>query len=76
MLQKPEVKAADDAKDVSQSTSYEQGGEGTETIIPIPIPKKKPVQISSGSGGGGGGGGSRSSAKDTSNTFQTMYAGK
>ena len=76
MLKKPEVKAGDDAKDVSQSTSYEQGGEGTETIIPIPIPKKKPVQISSGSGGGGGGGGSRSSAKDTSNTFQTMYAGK
>ena len=74
MLKKPEVKAGADAKDVSQSASYEEGGgEGTETIIPIPIHKKKPVQVSSGSGGGGG---SRSSAKDTSNTFQTMYAGK
>ena len=74
MLKKPEVKEGADAKDVSQSASYEEGGgEGTETIIPIPIHKKKPVQVSSGSGGGGG---SRSSAKDTSNTFQTMYAGK
>ena len=73
-MKAPNIQAGDDARDVSQSASYEKGGEGTETIIPIPIPKKKPVQISSGSGGGGGG--SRSSDKDTSNTFQTMYAGK
>ena len=44
-----------DASDVSESASYEQGGEGKPTIIPIPIVRAGTASISSSSGGGGGG---------------------
>jgi uncharacterized protein YqgC (DUF456 family) len=36
-----------DAEDVSESASYEEGGEGTETIIPIPLPEVKKSSITS-----------------------------
>lgn len=39
MVKMPEVKAGDDATDVSQSASYEEGGgEGTQKIIKVDIP--------------------------------------
>ena len=43
-----------DASDVSESTSYEEGGEGEPTIIPIPIVRAGNVATSSGGGSGGG----------------------
>ena len=39
MVKNPKVQAGDDAKDVSQSASYEEGGgEGTQKIIKVDIP--------------------------------------
>ena len=43
-----------DASDVSESTSYEEGGEGEPTIIPIPIVRAGNITTSSGGGSGGG----------------------
>ena len=41
----------DDASKVSESASYEEGGEGTETIIPVPIPRISTPSISQSPGG-------------------------
>jgi len=38
-MKAPNIQAGDDATDVSQSASYEQGGEGTETLIPVNLPE-------------------------------------
>ena len=62
-----------DASDVSESTSYEEGGEGEPMIIPIPIITPANTVVTS---GGGGGGGSSSSSESSDDPMVThLYQG-
>ena len=60
-----------DASDVSESTSYEEGGEGEPMIIPIPIITPANTVVTS-----GGGGGSSSSSESSDDPMVThLYQG-
>ena len=60
-----------DAQDVSESTSYEEGGEGEPMIIPIPIITPANTVVTS-----GGGGGSSSSSESSDDPMVThLYQG-
>jgi len=62
------------ASDVSTSASYEEGGEGTETIIPIPIPEvSKPSATGNNKTKGAL---PSSSSSDDSNPLLVLYMGK
>ena len=63
--------SSEDAAAVSESASYEEGGEGEAMIIPVPIVTPANTTVTSG-GGGGGGTSSRERADDP---MLVLYSG-
>ena len=64
------------ASDVSESTSYEEGGEGTETIIPIPLPKVKRPLYRAGISPGLGGSTYSGTKSNSGDPLLVLYMGK